>query len=773
MANMGRKRSRTEWSSNGNSITVPLVVVSVLALFGSHNDHAALGFRSVPTRRHGSSFRNRHGITVLRSRLSNEEAEADDCGSDHSRCSLVPASQPDSLSSLPPWLERYQPCPPEQVQHETTWLQQTLRDEYGFSTVDTGDVIQAVYLASRGEAPKIVGCVAFLKLLVRLEDDTHRVSRGSSSSTDPHYLVTKDVLLASVLHYTECVTARYEGMYEQVATAMRRQETSPRLHRGESPSVVEAAVSSVDESALVWSGSSQNSQDVLFSESSMMSLRTRLGTTGVNDHTSSHNNNNVFTMESLRMAESASRIKRAEVLAHVVLADGRPMNRKAYDDVRSLLVSLSDDWRALAIRCVASLYRLEGLVEAVPLGTGEFLRHRSPEATLNAKDSLRVYATLAERMGLHRLKSQLEANAFRILYPRQFSAASTLFHEHGAAMKAVSNFLSNQLKQLLVEDSSLMYELEDLQVMARVKEPYSFWKKLLKRRLDPMPGTEGSSRLARPAKELSVMEINDGVALRVILKGRKLEPGESDEITRGRERMLCYYVQRVVRGQWPEVSASSVKDYIRNPKPNGYQSLHHTSRISRNGQDFFFEVQIRSQEMHQLAEFGVAAHWTYKLPLSLDASSSAVVNEPCLSEKEATTDTELVVLQRQDAELAESLAVAGAGSIAADESASYIHALEESRRRHLESHVYVFLAGASSLESGQLLTLSAGSLVMDVIASLRHGDDLELSDKDLQVWKNGKLALMSESVRNGDMLLIEPVHASARLKDGSSAVVFS
>jgi hypothetical protein len=62
---------------------------------------------------------------------------------------------------------------------------------------------------------------------------------------------------------------------------------------------------------------------------------------------------------------------------------------------------------------------------------------------------------------------------------------------------------------------------------------------------------------------------------------------------------------------------------------------------------------------------------------------------------------------------------------------------------------------------------------MDVIASLRHGDNLELSDKDLQVWKNGKLALMSESVRNGDMLLIEPVHASARLKDGSSAVVFS
>jgi (p)ppGpp synthase/HD superfamily hydrolase len=58
---------------------------------------------------------------------------------------------------------------------------------------------------------------------------------------------------------------------------------------------------------------------------------------------------------------------------------------------------------------------------------------------------------------------------------------------------------------------------------------------------------------------------------------------------------------------------SRVKDYIRFPKENGYQSLHHTSKITRNGRDFFFEKQIRREEMHRLAEIGVVVHWTYKL----------------------------------------------------------------------------------------------------------------------------------------------------------------
>ena len=161
--------------------------------------------------------------------------------------------------------------------------------------------------------------------------------------------------------------------------------------------------------------------------------------------------------------------------------------------------------------------------------------------------------------------------------------------------------------------------------------------------------------------------------------------------------------------------------------------------------------------MHRLAEFGVAAHWTYKLLPSLEGSSSAKGEKT--PEMAPSTETELVLLDRQEAELSKSMIQESSRTV--DESASYIHALEESRRRNLQSHVYVFLAGSSSLETGQLLTLSAGSIVMDAIQSLRHGDSLDYEDKDLQVWKNGKLALMSEIVRNGDMLLIEPVNSAS------------
>ena len=83
--------------------------------------------------------------------------------------------------------------------------------------------------------------------------------------------------------------------------------------------------------------------------------------------------------------------------------------------------------------------------------------------------------------------------------------------------------------------------------------------------------------------------------------------------TRARERLLCYYVREKLRSKWPAIGANRIKDYIHYPKPNGYQSLHYTSALSQAGFEFPFEVQIRSQEMHLIAEHGVASHWGYKL----------------------------------------------------------------------------------------------------------------------------------------------------------------
>ena len=490
----------------------------------------------------------------------------------------------------------------------------------------------------------------------------------------------------------------------------------------------------------------------------------------------------IFTVESLHLAKAASRLKRCEILTSVVLSsnsdDGkiheqnkrrRPLKKGEYAEIRNLMVSLTDDWRALAIRCVASLYRLDGILKKSNLsGSGQFLLHRNPETTLTAKDSLQLYATLSQQMGLHRLRSQIESKAFRILYPRQFSASSTLFLEHGGAMTAISDYLSRQLKQLLYDDHSLMYELENLQVLSRVKEPFSFWKKLLKKRFLPTTAVtvnnkgsndiRGTNQLIRSSTtELSIMDVNDGVALRVILKARKLDEDESDETTRGRERILCYYIHHLLRSQWPETDPARVKDYIRYPKRNGYQCLHHTSKITRNNQDFFFEVQIRSEEMDRQAEFGVAAHSQYKL------GSSYPSQEPDSTVFLEKVDSSTLVISSHEEPI--NYNISPVGDIDSSAPGPYIYALQKAQQNLVRSHVYVFLAAgsSSSVEAGQILTLSAGSKIMDVINTLRQENNFSFDDQDVQIWCNGMLALSEENIKNGDMILVQPLVQSAEV----------
>jgi GTP pyrophosphokinase len=463
----------------------------------------------------------------------------------------------------------------------------------------------------------------------------------------------------------------------------------------------------------------------------------------------------LFSVEALRLAEGASRIKRTEILVYAVLTNDRTLTKAEYSDVSDLLLSVMEDWRALAIRCVASLYRLEGVLASLPPGTGEYLR-RTADVTLAARESIRVYANLSQRLGLHRLKTQLEGKAFRILYPRQFSAVSTLFRQKGESMKAVSSFLSSQVKKMLHEDESLMAQLEDVQLTSRVKEPYSFWKKPLKKRQEDQ---NGGHEFLTTSNEISVIDVQDGVALRVIIKARKLTPSESDEATRSRERMLCYYVHHLIRSRWPAVDPRRIKDYIEKPKPNGYQSLHHTSVITRNGEEIPFEVQVRSEEMHRIAEFGVAAHWDYKLgrapiaslpPASL-ADNVVISGMPCTEESV--------------------LAGGRAGGNEAGESA-YIEALKDARQCLVRSNVFVFLAGSSSaLEEGQLLSLPAGAQIVDILAELRRKMDIPYDASELRIWRNGKIALLDEVVGNGDVLLLQDLTLTREKAQESTCIV--
>lgn len=683
---------------------------------------------------------------------------------------LEPTTPNRPRHNLPPWLRRFEDSSPEQVQNEISELEMTLLQEHGFSEADVADVVKAIYLCAAGDVPKILGSVAFCRLLLQLEEGEGNICRGvspdvpsSSSSSRPssssNKFVSKDVILASVLHYSECVSARYDGVYERVQQAMERKGGNSVLDgKGTPPALSKSKENDRGNDAkerpakLVLSGphnmGSSLDEEELFSSTSA-SLRSKLSvlaTAGIGPEKEAYRE--IFSAGALRLADQASKLKRAEIMAHVLLSRGSgPLKNAQYADMMNLLVSLSDNPMALAIRCVASLYRLDGVLSSVPLGTGEYLQqHRSQEATVTAKDSLRLFAALAHRLGLQRLKSNLEANAFRILYPRQYSAASTLFHEHEMGMKAVSAFLQDQLTHLLIEDRSLMYELQNLQIASRVKEPYSFWKKLLKKRVTANASIgfdDSSTSLARPtttAKELSVAEVNDGVALRVILKARKLEKDESEESIRGRERLLCYHVQKLVRSRWPETEKSGMKDYIRFPKPNGYQSLHHNSKISRNGNDFHFEVQIRTEEMHRIAEFGVAAHWTYKADL-LHAL-------PSRNRGKSTSEFE-------------------PGSIIGSNDSAYIQALEKERENLAQTKCYVFLASpSSSLEGGRLLTLSAGATVLEAIEELKDAQGLSDINDELQILRNGGIARLEDRVSNGDMLLVQTKQPAVEIEGG-------
>jgi GTP pyrophosphokinase len=452
-----------------------------------------------------------------------------------------------------------------------------------------------------------------------------------------------------------------------------------------------------------------------------------------------------FGPDVLRIARGAARLKRAEILAHTVLEYGRRSSKKDAGRLRGLLLSVMEDWRALAIRSVACLYRLEGILKQQQHEVDSSLLERTPQIVETAREALRVYAPLAQRLGLQRLKSRLEDRAFRILYQRQHRAVKALYREKGENMQVVSSYLEAQIASVLQENEELMDQLEELRVTSRVKEPYSLWKKLLRMRSrNPEKSTgallHSSTKSSLTSSELSLLDVQDGVALRIVLRARKWEADETDEATRARERLLCYYVQHLLRKHWPVVDPSRIKDYIRFPKENGYQSLHYMSSITSEGEDWPFEVQVRSEEMHRIAEFGVAAHWDYKLG---DKSM------PLLGPSETATTTVEPLPPYAAAENKRHIPI--------NTSASYIDALVTARRDLVQQKVFVFFAGTSVIRNkGQLLSLPVGARVCDAIEELEAQLDMDLSDKleEDSIIRNGHSAEVNDFVTNGDVLLI-------------------
>jgi len=433
-------------------------------------------------------------------------------------------------------------------------------------------------------------------------------------------------------------------------------------------------------------------------------------------------------------------------MARLVLGARSSYSKEESVKLRSLLLSYTDDWRSLGIRVVACQFRLESIILAsAEKGANSYFR--SPEEVRNAREALRVFAPLAQQLGMQHLKAEIEDCAFRILYRRQYKAATTLYyqHDHSVSMDEMSKFLKADITRLLLSDEKLVNELEDIQISSRVKEMFSSWKKIVRKRfkrvaaLKRLPkGTSHEwtslSKLRNPG--LSLTEVKDGVALRVVLRARKYTEFESDEITRAREQLLCYYTQHLIRDKWPVLSPETVKDYIQYPKANGYQSLHHTSFISIADKEWPFEIQVRSDEMHRIAEYGVAAHWDYKFGKQNDLALTRgeIIPKPVRIKSDGGQEVDVPMPQLPPPE------------------ESYIDALVTAKEQIIQNKIFVFFVGNESVNNErQLMSLPVGAKVYDAVNQL---EEIFESEVEYRVLMNGVEASLDSVVQNGDVLFV-------------------
>lgn len=227
------------------------------------------------------------------------------------------------------------------------------------------------------------------------------------------------------------------------------------------------------------------------------------------------------------------------------------------ESLQKLFVAMSQDLRVLIIRLTDRIHNMQTL-EFIP----EEKRKRI------AMETLEIYAPLANRLGMSKLKGDLEDLAFPYVYPKEFEKVKTLAEEKSLEVRVSLEKIETQLREEFAKEKII-----GARVDMRIKHLYSLYLKLQR-------------------KDWDIDKIYDIVAIRIIV------PTITD----------CYKVLGVVHGLWRPL-IGRIKDYIAVPKPNGYKSIH-TTIFSGDGA--IIEVQIRTEEMHRDSEFGIASHLSYK-----------------------------------------------------------------------------------------------------------------------------------------------------------------
>ncbi|MDB5690858.1 MAG: (p)ppGpp synthetase SpoT/RelA, partial [Sphingomonas bacterium] len=265
----------------------------------------------------------------------------------------------------------------------------------------------------------------------------------------------------------------------------------------------------------------------------------------------------VATPEQIQRMFGANVARLVDGVTKLSKIEAQTENERAAENLRKFLLAMSDDIRVLLVKLADRLHNMRTLHHIA-----------NPDKRRRiARETMEIYAPLAERIGMYEFMKEMQTLAFQQLEPDAYaSIVKRLQHLHGGGSDQVTR-IGTGIETLLGRAGIVA------DVNGREKHPYSIWRKMAER-------------------HISFEQLSDVMAFRVIVA----------------DAAECYRALGLIHQKWPMVPGR-FKDYVSTPKRNGYRSLH-TAVI--HSEKMRIEIQIRSADMHAEAEYGLAAHWAYK-----------------------------------------------------------------------------------------------------------------------------------------------------------------
>ena len=340
--------------------------------------------------------------------------------------------------------------------------------------------------------------------------------------------------------------------------------------------------------------------------------------------------------------------------------EGKGISNTKAENFRKLILATSKDIRVLLVKLADRLHNMR---------TINSIQDKEKKIRIS-KETMEIYAPLADRMGMNRIRDELEDLSFLVLNPQPRKLIVDKISLNKINRQKNFDNISKQFKKILNENGI------NSNIIGREKTPFSIWRKM-------------------QSKRISLDQLTDIVGFRVVVKDIK----------------TCYEALGVFHGLWSMIPGK-FKDYISTPKINNYKSLH-TAVIGPNNERV--EIQIRTQDMHDFAERGIASHWIYK--------SSEKISHKTLKEYDWLRDLVEIMEKNTNPE----------------------HYLEYTKLQMFQDNVFCFTP------KGEVIKLPKGATSIDFAYAVhtKLGDNLSSCEI------NGRGSPIQSILKNGDMINIK------------------